>query len=115
MWRKRAGVAISTVSAVINRSAPVSEHVIAKVEAAIAEIGYVPHGGAQSLRSGQSRLIGLILPDITNPHFAAVARVVENGLPRARATWPWSTRPSEDFDRETPDPADDAPCSASPG
>jgi DNA-binding LacI/PurR family transcriptional regulator len=74
---KRAGVAISTASAAINRSAPVSEDVIAKVEEAVRAIGYVPHGGAQSLRSGQSKLIGLIVPNITNPHFAAVARIVE--------------------------------------
>jgi LacI family transcriptional regulator len=75
---KRAGVAISTVSAVLNRSAPVSEDTIAKVEAAIAAIGYTPHGAAQSLRSGRSRLIGLVVPNIANPHFAAVAREVEN-------------------------------------
>ena len=33
---------------------------------------------ARSLRSGQSRLIGLVVPNIANPHFAAVAREVEN-------------------------------------
>lgn len=75
---KRAGVAISTASAALNRSAPVSEDVIAKVAEAVRELGYVPHGAAQSLRSGQSRLIGLIVPNITNPHFAAVARIIEN-------------------------------------
>lgn len=75
---KRAGVAISTASAAINRSAPVSDDVIAKVQEAVRAIGYVPHGAAQSLRSGQSRLIGLIVPNITNPHFSTVARVVEN-------------------------------------
>ncbi len=75
---KRAGVAISTVSAVINRSAPVSNDTIARVEEAIAEIGYTPHGGAQSLRSGRSRMIGLIMPTIFNPHFATAARVIEN-------------------------------------
>lgn len=75
---RRAGVAISTVSAVINRSAPVSEDTIARVEAAVAAIGYTPHGVAQSLRSGRSRLIGLVVPNIANPHFAAVAREVEN-------------------------------------
>lgn len=73
-----AGVAISTASAAINRSAPVSEDVIAKVTEAVKVLGYVPHGGAQSLRSGQSRLIGLIVPSITNPHFAQVARIIEN-------------------------------------
>jgi LacI family transcriptional regulator len=74
----RAGVAISTVSAVINRSAPTSAAVVARVEQAIAEIGYMPQRAAQTLRSGRSRLIGLIIPDIANPHFATVARVVEN-------------------------------------
>ena len=74
---KRANVAISTVSAVLNRSAPVSEETVIKVQQAVADIGYVPHGAARSLRSGQSRLIGLVLPDIANPHFATVARIVE--------------------------------------
>ncbi len=75
---KRAGLAISTVSAVVNRSAPVSEDAIERVERAIAEVGYVPHGAARSLRSGRSQLIGLVVPNIANPHFAAVARAVEN-------------------------------------
>lgn len=75
---KRAGVAISTASAAINRSAPVSEEVVQRVQAAITEIGYVPHGAARTLRSGRSRLIGLVVPNVANPHFAAVAREVEN-------------------------------------
>jgi DNA-binding LacI/PurR family transcriptional regulator len=74
----RAGVAISTVSAVLNRSAPVSEEVIEKVNGAVAAIGYVPHGAARSLRSGQSKLIGLVVPNIANPWCGAVAREVEN-------------------------------------
>lgn len=96
---RRAGVAISTVSAVINRSAPVSAETVARVEKAISEIGYLPHGAAQSLRSGQSRVIGLILPDIMNPHFAAVARVVEaHSLAAGYMAAVYST--SEDFDIE---------------
>jgi DNA-binding LacI/PurR family transcriptional regulator len=96
---RQAGVAISTVSAVLNRSAPVSEETIARVEAAIAAIGYMPHGAAQSLRSGRSRTIGLILPDITNPHFASVARVVESAcLDAGYMAAVYST--SENFGRE---------------
>jgi len=75
---RRAGVAISTVSAVLNRSAPTSAAVVARVEQAIAEIGYMPQRAAQTLRSGRSRLVGLVIPDVANPHFATVARVVEN-------------------------------------
>jgi LacI family transcriptional regulator len=75
---KRAGVAISTVSAVLNRSAPTSADVVSRVERAVAEIGYSPQRAAQTLRSGRSRFIGVIVPDITNPHFSQLARVVEN-------------------------------------
>jgi DNA-binding LacI/PurR family transcriptional regulator len=74
---QRAGVAISTVSAVINRSAPTSADVVTRVERAIAEIGYAPQRAAQTLRSGRSKLIGVIVPDITNPHFSTLARVAE--------------------------------------
>jgi LacI family transcriptional regulator len=96
---RRAGVAVSTASVALSRSAPVSEEVIARVEAAVREIGYVPHGGARSLRMGQSRLIGLILPDITNPHFAKVANVVESAcLSAGYMAAVYST--SEDHDRE---------------
>ena len=69
---RRAGVAISTVSAVINRSAPTSADVVERVERAIAEIGYAPQRAAQTLRSGRSLLVGVITStDITNPHFSA--------------------------------------------
>lgn len=96
---RRAGVAVSTASVALSRSAPVSDEVIAKVEAAVREIGYVPHGGARSLRMGRSRLIGLILPDVTNPHFAKVANVVENAcLAAGYMVAVYST--SEDDDRE---------------
>ena len=97
---RRAGVAISTVSAVINRSAPVSEETIERVNAAIAETGYTPHGAAQSLRSGRSRLIGLVVPNIANPHFASVARQVENACLRAGyVSVVYST--GQDADRES--------------
>ncbi len=75
---KRANVAVSTVSAVINRSAPVSQAIVARVEAAIRETGYLPNGAARSLRKGESRLIGLVVPDIGNPFFSTIARVIES-------------------------------------
>jgi DNA-binding LacI/PurR family transcriptional regulator len=96
---KRAGVAISTVSAVINRSAPTSGDVVERVERAIAEIGYAPQRAAQTLRSGRSLLIGVIVPDITNPHFSALARVVENEcLSAGYMTFVYNT--DEDSDHE---------------
>lgn len=75
---RHAGVAISTASAALNRSAPVSEDVMLRVEEAVRSTGYVPHAAARSLRSGRTRLVGLVVPNIANPHFATVARAVEN-------------------------------------
>ena len=92
-------MAISTVSAVVNRSAPTSADVVARVERAIAEIGYAPRPAAQTLRSGRSRVIGVIVPDITNPHFSTLARVVEHECLKAGyMTFVYNT--DEDTDHE---------------
>ncbi len=97
---RHAGVAISTASAALNRSAPVSEDVLARVAEAVRATGYVPHGAARSLRSGRSQLIGLVVPNIANPHFAAVAREVENVcLARGYTSVVYST--GQDADRES--------------
>lgn len=57
---KLAGVSFKTVSRVINGDAPVGEETRKKVEAAIAELGYVPSSAARMMRSNKSGLIGLI-------------------------------------------------------
>jgi len=74
---RHAGVSIGSVSTVINNTAPVSPALRAKVLLAIEELGYVPDAVARSLKMGRTRTIGLILPDITNPHFAAIASAIE--------------------------------------
>ena len=74
----RAGVAAITVSRVVNDSGPVSSQVRARVEQAIAEIGYVPNSVARSLRSKRTDTIALVLTDMTNPFFTTVARGVED-------------------------------------
>jgi DNA-binding LacI/PurR family transcriptional regulator len=40
-----------------------------RVQAAIDELGYQPHAAARTLRSGRSRILGLLIPDAQNPHF----------------------------------------------
>ncbi|MBO8161829.1 MAG: LacI family DNA-binding transcriptional regulator [Thermosipho sp. (in: Bacteria)] len=77
---KKAGVSISTVSRVLNNSAPVSDELRARVEKAIKELGYYPSNIAKSLRKGRTGTIGFILPDITNPFFANVVRGAEDYL-----------------------------------
>ena len=75
---KRAGVAPITVSRVINHSGYSSQDTRERVEAAIAELEYVPNRLARSLRSKRTNTLALILTDITNPFFTTVARGVED-------------------------------------
>jgi LacI family transcriptional regulator len=78
---QRAGVSRATVSYVLNGLAngrvPISDETRARVLLAIAELGYVPDASAQALRSGSTRTIGLIFPDMHNPHFWETADGVE--------------------------------------
>ena len=73
-----AGVAPITVSRVVNNDGYVSAEIRARVEAAVAELGYIPNRLARGLRSKQTHTLGLVLTDITNPFWTAVARGVED-------------------------------------
>jgi LacI family transcriptional regulator len=75
---RRAGVSKMTVSRVINNAASISPETRARVEQAIAELGYVPNALARSLRLKQTKTIALVLTDITNPFFTTIARGVED-------------------------------------
>lgn len=61
-----AGVSASTVSRVMNRSGYVSASVRAKVEAVVAQTGYTPSAIAKDLKRRQSRLVGVIIPQINS-------------------------------------------------
>jgi len=74
---RHAGVSATTVSHALSGKRAVSAAVRARVEAAMGELGYVPSRSAQSLASGRTRLIGLVVPDIANGFFAELARGVE--------------------------------------
>ena len=66
---KRAGVSISTVSHVINKTRFVSDQTRLKVENAIRELNYAPDMAAQGLKSGKRRMIGFLAPDLSNRFF----------------------------------------------
>ena len=83
---KLAKVSSITVSRVINKSGYASEEVRERVEAAIAELGYVPNTLARSLRSKRTDTLALVLTDITNPFFTQVARGVEDAASDAGFT-----------------------------
>ncbi|HTJ58685.1 MAG TPA: LacI family DNA-binding transcriptional regulator [Devosiaceae bacterium] len=73
-----AGVSSATVSRALNNKASVNPEYVARVEAAAAKLGYRPNGVARNLRRKRSDLLALIISDIGNPFFTAVARGVED-------------------------------------
>lgn len=79
-----AGVSKATVSRFLNhRDKLLSAEIAARVEAAIASLGYSPSPMAQALKRGRSRLIGLVVADITNPFSVAVLRGAEKACQQA--------------------------------
>jgi LacI family fructose operon transcriptional repressor len=73
---RAAGVSPATVSRALG-AGPVSAELRAQVAAAVQQTGYRPNLSARRLRSQHSQTIGLIVADISNPFFTAVARAVE--------------------------------------
>jgi LacI family transcriptional regulator len=68
---------MGTVSNVLNRPEAVAPATRARVQAAMAALAYVPHEAARALGAGRSRTLGLVVPDVTNPFFADLARGAE--------------------------------------
>ncbi|MFT2008884.1 LacI family DNA-binding transcriptional regulator [Pontibacter sp. 13R65] len=79
---KAAGVSIATVSRVLNNPDSVNAATQQKVQQAIRSLNYKPSRVAQRLRSkgGNSKIIGLVLPDIQNPFYVDVIRGVEEAM-----------------------------------
>ena len=77
---KASGFSIATVSHVINGSRPVSAETAAKVNAAIAALGYVPDSSARSFKTGRHHLVGYIAPDIGNRFFSLILEELEDAL-----------------------------------
>lgn len=73
-----AGVSITTVSNVVRGWPYVSTDTRLKVQSAIQELDYSPHPIAQGLRTGQTLVIGFVVPDLSNPYFASMVSVAEN-------------------------------------
>jgi len=68
---------VATVSHVLNNTRFVSEELRGRVNKAIEDLDYHPNVMAGSLRSRKTKTIGLIIPDNSNPLFAAISRSIE--------------------------------------
>ncbi|MFE7406974.1 LacI family DNA-binding transcriptional regulator [Isoptericola sp. NPDC057559] len=75
----RAGVSLATASRVLNGSArqPGAE-LVARVQAAASELGYVVNAQAQALARARSGLLGLVVQDISDPYFSSIAAGAQN-------------------------------------
>ena len=75
---KKAGVSVGTASNVLNRPGIVSPETAKRVQQVIEEMGYNPNGYVKQMSAGHSRTLGLVVPNVSNPFFAEVARGVED-------------------------------------
>lgn len=83
-----AGVSVSTASRALNGRAPayrISQQTVERVQRQALKLGFQPSQLARSLQSQRSGLVGVVVPDVSNPFFAAIAREIalhaeSNGL-----------------------------------
>ena len=75
---ERAGVSTATVSHVINQTRFVREETRQKVIEAVEALNYQPSAIARGLATNSTQTIGLIISDIGNPFFTAVARGIQD-------------------------------------
>ena len=81
---EKAGVSKATVSRFLNRRDELlTPEIATRVETAIAALGYTPSPMAQALKRGRSRLVGLVVADVTNPFSVAVLRGAEKACQEA--------------------------------
>jgi LacI family transcriptional regulator len=77
-------VSTATVSNTLNRPHMVSPLTRDKVMAAIEALDFSPNRAAATLRQGHNRLIGLVIPDVVNPFYAAIVDAVSDAADRNR-------------------------------
>lgn len=75
-----AGVSVSTVSRFVNKTSYVGRNTAKRIEGAIEKLQYVPNMSAQSLRSGASRNVLLVVPDMCNPFYSSMSKKVQQLL-----------------------------------
>jgi LacI family transcriptional regulator, galactose operon repressor len=73
-----AGVSTATVSRALNGKSTVDPDLVVRVRRAAEELGYQPNGPARNLRRQEAAVVALIISDVENPFFTAIARGVED-------------------------------------
>ncbi len=71
-------MSFTTVSHVLNGTRRVSDSARERVERAVAEMGYAPSAVARALKMSETCILGVLVPNITNPFFAELTRGIED-------------------------------------
>jgi len=74
-----AGVSPSTISRVLNGTAAVSEAKTQAINAAIAQLGYVPNPLARGLAGGRTLSVGVVTQAVDSPYYGAALRGIQSG------------------------------------
>jgi LacI family transcriptional regulator len=77
------GVSTATVSNALSGKGRVSAGMVEKVRVKAGELGYVASSAGRALRTGKSGVLGLVLPDISNPLFPQIAQAIEFAASKA--------------------------------
>ncbi|MQA35395.1 LacI family DNA-binding transcriptional regulator [Modestobacter roseus] len=72
-----AQVSVTTVSHALSAKRPVSREAVERIQAAIEHLGYVPSSAARTLQRGRTGMLGLVVPDVSDPFFGRLAVSVE--------------------------------------
>ncbi|WP_101910492.1 LacI family DNA-binding transcriptional regulator [Marasmitruncus massiliensis] len=75
---KEAGVSVATVSRVINGKGTVTAETAERVNAAIAKFHYQPNVWGRNLRRKESRMLLVLIPNITNPYYSSIVSGIED-------------------------------------
>lgn len=78
-----AGVSISTVSRVLNDTAPVADETVQRVRSAVQMLSFSPHSAARTLAGRKTQTVGLLLPEIASSFFIPTLRGIESAVREA--------------------------------
>ena len=96
-----AGVSIATVSYVLNGRGAISPDTKQRIQRVVKKLGYRQNQAARAMKTGRTKIIGLVFPNIENPFFASLARsILDEAQASGYQTFLVDTEGSHDRERD---------------